>query len=355
MLVRESLVALGVDKREADRDPAFRMMTMNYGDVPLPVRQMILAAGDVVYDFDVGKILKSVYATSDNDNIGGFAPFRDFFANHTIVSHDTLSVCEPLIALNIPPRAIFETRLAVRMLQYQVGVSGDDSLKASVARYLRQMPYNAATALVWTLIPLLNQLRVQLGDECTTFDNYCQMLPQLAHIQGEVLTKRLPVPEDVLENDDVPPNKAVKITYAVMGNGEIQMTPDLSALTKAEKQSYSNGSTLLTVRFSSKPNMFALLPALLDASLRLVAVLSDELVFNANDDTPEDTAIALMRTVAPVISSDVLIHLRRGYQWAANNWYWQSVYRMQVDGWNDAWWDSWIDLSDVEVQSVLNS
>ena len=52
----ERLVALGVDKREADRDPAFGMMTMNYGDVPLPVRQMILAAGDVVYDFDVGKI-----------------------------------------------------------------------------------------------------------------------------------------------------------------------------------------------------------------------------------------------------------------------------------------------------------
>ena len=81
----ERLVALGVDKREADRDPAFRMMTMNYGDVPLPVRQMILAAGDIVYDFDIAQILKSVYATSDNDNIGGFAPFRDFFANHTIV------------------------------------------------------------------------------------------------------------------------------------------------------------------------------------------------------------------------------------------------------------------------------
>ena len=347
----EKLIALGVDKRQPKKDKTLVQMTYHYYP-NFPVKQIILAAGDVVYDFDIAPILKSVYATSDNQNITGFAPFRDFFANHTIVSHDTYSACEPLIALDIPPRALFETRLAVRMLQAKAGVLGDDSLKASVARYLRQMPYNAATAIVWTLLPLLNELRVQLGDERTTFDNYCQMLPQLAHIQGEELTEKLDVDEDVIENDDVPSNKAVKITYEVMGNGEIQMTPDLSLLTHAEKQLFCNGRTLLTVKFSSKPKMFDLLPALYDANLHPVVLLSDELVFNANDDTPEDTAIALMRTVAPVISSDVLIHLRRGYQWAANNWHWQSVYRMQVDGWNDAWWDSWIDLSDVEVQSV---
>ena len=303
----------------------------------------------------LARFIKSVYATNDNDNIGGFAPFRDFFANHTIVSHDTLSVCEPLIALNIPPRAIFETRLAVRMLQYQAGVSGDDSLKASVARYLRQMPYNAATALVWTLIPLLNQLRVQLGDECTTFDNYCQMLPLLAHIQGEGLTEKLDVDEDVIENDDVPSNKAVKITYEVMGNGELQMTPDLSLLTHAEKQLFFNGRTLLTVKFSSKLKMFDLLPALYDANLHPVVLLSDELVFNVDDDTPENSAMDLMRTVSGVTGFDMSLRMVRGWNWRKNDWKRPGIYHIPPDGWQSKWWVDWIDLSDVEVQSVLNS
>lgn len=140
-----------------------------------------------------------------------------------------------------------------------------------------------------------------------------------------------------------------------MGNGKIRMDPDLSLLPEVYKKSYGNGSTLLTVGFSLKPNMFELLPALYDDNLRPVVLLSDELVFNAGDDAPEHTAIRLMRTVAPVIGSDVKIHLRRGYQWAANDWHWQSVYRMRVDGWHDAWWDSWVDLASAEAQSVLKS
>ena len=347
------LVALGVNTREPEKDSAFLAMTYQYNS-QFPMKRMVLAAGDIVYDFDIPKILKSVYATSDNNNIKGFAPYRDFFANHTVVAHDALTVCEPLIALDIPPRALKETRLAVRMLQAKAGVSFDDSLEAGVARYLRQTPYDAGIAIVWTLIPLFHELRVQLGDECTTFDSYCQMLPQLAHIQGEELTATLDVDEDVIDNDHVPSNEAVKITYEVMGNGEVKMTPDLSLLTHAEKQSFFNGRTLLTVKFSSKPKMFDLLPALYDANLHPVVLLSDELVLNVDDDTPEDGALHLMRTVSGVTGFDMSLRMVRSWNWRKNDWKSPGIYHIPPDGWQSKWWSEWVDLSDVEVQSVLN-
>jgi len=349
----EKLIAIGVDKRQPQKDKTLVQMIYQYYPI-FPLKQIILAAGDIVYDFDIPQILKSVYATDDNQDIKGFAPFRDFFANHTIVSHDTLSACEPLIALDIPPRAMRETRLAVRMLQALAGVLGDDSLKASVVRYLMQIPYKAATAIVWTLLPLLKKLRMQLGDECTTFDNYCEMLPLLAQIQGEELTERLDVDEDVIDLDEVPSNPTVKITYEVMGNGEVKMTPDLSLLTDAEKQSFSNGRTLLTVKFSSKPKMFDLLPALYDANLHPVVLLSDELVLNVDDDTPEDRALSLMRTVSGVTGFDMSLRMVRSWNWRKNDWQSPGIYHIPPDGWQSKWWSEWVDFSDVEVQSVLN-
>ena len=197
----DGLVALSDDKREPSPDHAIRAMTSHY-QTPFPVRRIFLAAGDVVYDFDIAKILKSVYAIFDNDNIKEFAPFRDFFADHTIISHDTLSTCAPLIALDIPPRAMQETRLAVRMLQYQAGIVGDDlgidridgddsksvdSFNSSVQVYLKHSLYDHPAAITGAILPLFRELRGRLGDKLPTFDTYCAWLPRLASRQTPFL------------------------------------------------------------------------------------------------------------------------------------------------------------------------
>ena len=337
----EKMVAVGVDKREPEKKRVLGRLSISPGyEHPVPLREIILAAGDVVYDFDISQILKSVYATSDNDNIRGFAPFRDFFANHTVVVHDSVLTCSPLFFLDIPPRAIFETRLAVRMLQHKAGVFGDDSFKASVLHFLRQIPYPKKTAMIAQVLPLLHALRADYPTELADFESYCAMLPSLVYLQHKGLAFQGEIP-----------------AYEIDGRGEILMTPDLSLLTEEEKQlcSYTNGNTLLTVRFSSKPNLCDLLPALRGADLFPLVVLNDEMLFQADNQIPEKTALRLMRTLAPVIGSDMKIHLRRGYQWSAHNWRWQTVSRTLVDGWNDTWWDTWFNLSKSNVQSVLNS
>ena len=155
----DGLVALSVDTREPQNDRAFRAMTVRYKE-PFPMKQIILAAGDIVIDFDIPKILTSVYATSDNDNIKRFSPFREFFADHTVVSHDTLSTCVPLfdLEIDIPPRAMQETRLAVRMLQHESGIVGDDDFDSSVGCYLNDIPYSRRTAITGSILPLFRAL-----------------------------------------------------------------------------------------------------------------------------------------------------------------------------------------------------
>ena len=331
----DKLAALGVDKRSSVPSRTSRAMGIDWGGVP--VQQIILACGSLVCDFQIDKILRSLVAVSDPDKVGSFAPFRAFFANHPIIAHNTLNVCEPLIALDIPPRRLLETRLAVRMLQFQAGIVGDDSLKASVVQYLQQTPYKARTAIIATLIPLLHVLRGRLGAESVNFDAYCGMLPSLAYTQAKGLCFQEVTP-----------------AYEVLGDGSISMMPDLSLLTESEKHLRSNGSTLLTVQFSSKPNMYQLLPTLRDVPLYPVVILPDELVFNTDNQMPERAAIDLMRTIFGVIGTDQSIQLRRGYSWGANNWSaYTDRYRTTPYNWDDNLWGAWVSLSDVE--SVLKS
>ena len=332
----EKLVALGVDKRPTERDIAFRMRSNGY-DHPIPVREIILSAGSVVYYFEIPKIMSSLVGTNDDDGVRGFAPFRAFFADHTVVCYNAILAFEPLVASDLLPLRLLETRLAVRMLHYARGVVGDDSLKASVLQYLQHIPYNARAGIVATLIPLLHVLRERLGTESDRFDAYCSMLPILTHLQVRGL-----------------PFQEVTPAYEVRGDGSVCMNPDLSLLTDDQKASCSNGSTLITVRFSSKPKMYQLLPALRAADQSPVALLDDELVFNADETMPERTAIVLMPIIFGVTDSLESIRLTRGYGWGTNNWKYRSPqYRAVPEGWYDNWWDSWITPAD--VQSVLKS
>ena len=349
---REKLVALGVDKREPEKDHAFRAMTYSYNST-FPMKRIILAAGDIVYDFDIAKILKSVYATSDNDNIRGFAPFRDFFANHTVVSHDTLSTCAPLVALDIPPRAMQETRLAVRMLQYQAGVSGDDSLKASVLHYLKQIPYNASTAKIATVLPLFRELRERLGDKLTTFDTYCAWLPRLASRQ-KPFALGLQHP-DLLDNVDLPLCQQVRPTFEILGDGGILLalfigpTSDVKASSSfgspaclsKKKEWWSHFSIAATVRFGSKAQTHQILSV-------LSALESAQVVFRYNETVPERMAIFLMRTIEGFVDDAYIrLRLRNGCNDSGSG-------KVPV-GWRAAWWDSWVDLASSDVQSVLKS
>ena len=348
----DGLVALAVDKREPPKDHAFRAMTYRYREA-FPVRQIILAAGDIVIDFDIAKILKSVYASFDNDNIKGFAPFRDFFANHTIISHDTLSTCAPLVALDIPPRAMQETRLAVRMLQYQAGVSGDDSLKASVLHYLKQIPYNASTAKIATVLPLFRELRERLGDKLTTYETYCAWLPRLASRQ-KPFALGLQHP-DLLDNVDLPLCQQVHPTFEILGDGGIQLelylcpTSNVKESIKSpvrfivskRKQWWSKFSMIVTVRFGSKAQTHQILSV-------LSALESAQVVFRYNETVPERMAIFLMRTIEGFVD-DAYIRLRLGN--GCND---LGSGKAPV-GWRDEWWDSWVDLASADVESVLKS
>lgn len=332
------LAALGVDKRSPPTNLANNMMMGHGFQSEVPLRRMILAAGDIVYDFDIPKIHSSLFGSSDNENIRGFAPFRDFFAQHTIVAHDVVSTSTPLIALDMLPRGLLETRLAVRMLQYQAGVCRDDALQSSVRHYLRQIPYEAPEALVATVIPLLMKLLGELDDAVDTFFRYCSVLPSLAHIQVRGLPYQNAIP-----------------TYEMLGSGQIKTDPDLSLLDASAKASCRSSSTLITVKFASKPNNYDLLPALSADHFYPVAILDDELVFKTNDSMPEGDAIKLMRIICCNTGADTPIQLRRGNSWGVNDWRCRDVYHTVPEGWDHAWWDSWVDLTDSLVQSVLNS
>lgn len=342
-------VALGVDKSEIEKDHAFRAMTYGYNST-FPVIQMIIAAGDVVYDFDIIKIFNSVFATSDDNNIRDFAPFRDFFANHTIVCHDALSTCTPLFDLDIPPRAMQETRLAVRMLQYQEGVSGNDLFKADVLHYLKQPPYSARTARIATVLPLLCELRERLGDKLTTYETYCAWLPRLAS-QQKPLTLGLQHP-DLLDYVDLPVCQQVEPTFEILGDGGIQLKLSLYPAYKREqshtvhvisniKDWWAQFSMIVTVRFSSKAETHQILSM-------LSALESTTVVFHYNETVPERIAIVLMKTIKGFVD-DAYIHLRRGD--GCND----SGSGEAPVGWRDEWWDSWVDLADADVQSVLKS
>ena len=350
----EKMVAVGVDKREPKKKRVLGRLSISPGyEHPVPLREIILAAGDVVYDFDISQILKSVYAISDNDNIRGFAPFRDFFANHTIVSHDTLSACAPLIALDIPPRAMQETRLAVRMLQYQAGVSGDDSLKASVLHYLKQIPYNASTAKIATVLPLFRELRERLGDKLTTYETYCAWLPRLASRQ-KPFALGLQHP-DLLDNVDLPLCQQVHPTFEILGDGGIQLELSLCPTSNVKepikspvrfivskrKQWWSKFSMIVTVRFGSKAQTHQILSV-------LSALESAQVVFRYNETVPERMAIFLMGTIKGFVD-DAYIRLRLGN--GCND---LGSGKAPV-GWRDEWWDSWVDLASADVQSVLKS
>ena len=342
----DGLVALAVDKREPQKDHAFRAMTYRYREA-FPVRQIILAAGDIVYVFDIAKILKSVYASFDNDNIKGFAPFRDFFADHTIGSHDTLSTCAPLVALDIPPRAMQETRLAVRMLQYQAGVSGDDSLKASVLRYLKHIPYSRRTAITGSILPLFRALREQLGDELTTFETYCRLLPRLARRQKPFLLS-LQHP-DLLDCVDLPLTQQIHPTFEILGDGGIQLelsigpTSDVKesfgspvrSFGNPKKQWWSHFSIGATVRFGTNAQPCQCLSV-------LAALASHPVVFDYNETVPERMAIFLMRTIKGFVD-DAHIRLR-----GCNDSFSGEV----PVGWRDEWWSEWVDLASADVESV---
>ena len=348
----DGLVALGVDRREPEKDHAFRAMICHY-NTPFPVRQIILAAGDVVYDFDIAKIFKSVFASFDNDNIKGFAPFRDFFANHTIISHDTLSTCAPLVSLDIPPRRLLETRLAVRMLQYESGIVGDDSLKASVVHYLNQSPYNAGTATIATVLPLFRELCGRLGDKLPTYETCCAWLPRLARRQKPFLLS-LQHP-DLLDCVDLPLCQQVRPTFEILGDGGILLTlfigptSDVKASSSfgspaclsKKKEWWSHFSIAATVRFGSKSQTYQILSV-------LSALESAQVVFRYNETVPERMAIFLMRTIEGVVD-DAYIRLR-----LANGCNDLGSGKAPV-GWRAAWWSEWVDLASADVQSVLKS
>ena len=349
----DKLAALGVDKRSSVPSRTSRAMGIDGGGVP--VQQIILAAGDIVYDFDIAKILKSVYATSDTDNIRGFAPFRDFFANHTIVSHDTLSTCAPLFDLDIPPRAMQETRLAVRMLQHESGIVGDDDFDSSVGCYLNHIPYSRRTAITGSILPLFRALRERLGDELTTFETYCLMLPRLARRQKPfLLSIKHP---DLLDCVDLPSYQQVHPTFEIRGDGGIQLelsigpTSDVKAalsfggsspisLSK-KKEWWSHFSIAATVRFGSKSQTHQILSV-------LSALESAQVVFRYNETVPERMAIFLMRIIESVVDDAYIrLHLANGCNGLGSG-------KAPV-GWRDAWWDSWVDLASADVQSVLIS
>ena len=348
----DGLVALGVDKRAPEKDRAFKEMMLRYKE-PFPLRRIILAAGDIVYDFDIRKIVTSVYARSDNDNIKGFAPFRDFFANHTIISHDTLSTCAPLVALDIPPRRLLETRLAVRMLQYESGIVGDDSLKASVFHYLNQSPYNAGTATIATVLPLFRELCGRLGDKLPTYETCCAWLPRLARRQKPFLLS-LQHP-DLLDCVDLPLCQQVRPTFEILGDGGILLTlfigptSDVKASSSfgspaclsKKKEWWSHFSIAATVRFGSKSQTYQILSV-------LSALESAQVVFRYNETVPERMAIFLMRTIEGVVD-DAYIRLR-----LANGCNDLGSGKAPV-GWRDAWWSEWVDLASADVQSVLKS
>ena len=247
---------------------------------------MILAAGDVVYGFDIAKIRSSAVATSYEKT--WFFPFHEFFADHTVVCHDSVSNCASLLRLELQPASILETRLLVRMILLKTGIQADDSFKASVLRFLGVdlNRYHAKEHQIAQTIPLLHALRSELQPDLADFESYCGMLPSLAHAQAHGLPFQ----------DEIP-------YYELNGRGEILMTPDLSLLSEEEKQSlpYTRGTALLTVRFSSKPNLCALLPALRDANLFPLVILDDEMLFQADNQIPEKTALLFMQTVAPIV------------------------------------------------------
>ena len=382
----EELVALGMDKQLPEnigRSTGFQQ--------PLPCRMMYISAGDLVYEFDIVQIRKELQSIADPDGVGRFDPFRDFFENHTIIAHDIVQTCFLLRGRSIFPRSLAETRLAVRMIHDQKGVPDvDDSYEVSMRLHLLSYLYEAPAAKIGSLLLLFRKLRQQLGEQVTTFDDYCKMLPSLVWVyqqplrvikgdfikgeEPEVITQFYRDSESrrlnrvaELEADDQ--NEAIiaikeaigskeceiSPTYELLGNGQIKMTPDLSLLPKSLKQSISVGQTVLTVRFNSKPNLSTLLPALTEREVNPIIILDNELVFRANDDMPEETAIEVMSIIF-AIEKHSRILLSRGDRWGENNWRSPDRYHDShhtPDGWNGDWWGS--ELSTDTVQSVLKS
>ena len=346
----DGLVALGVDKRAPEKDRAFKEMMLRYKE-PFPLRRIILAAGDIVYDFDIRKIVTSVYARSDNDNIKGFAPFRDFFADHTVVSHDSLSTCAPLVALDIPLCAMQETRLAVRMLQDQAGVSGDDSFNSSVGYYLKHIPYSRPDTITGSILPLFRELRGRLVDELTTFETFCRMLPILASGQKPfLLSLRHP---DLLDCEDLPLIQQVHATFELLGDGGIQLELSIGPTADVQRSSsfgspspvslskkmqwWSDFSMIVTVRFGSEAQLCQCLSV-------LPALASHPVVFDYNDPVPERMAIFLMRTIEGVVD-DAQIRLRLGD--GCNDFGSGKA----LVGWRDEWWSEWVDLASADVMA----